>query len=62
MAESDVEREKHESGGPGKASRRESPHPEKRSNKPGQKQTPKERGQGKGGVRGVPEDKRRPAG
>ncbi|HET6467662.1 MAG TPA: hypothetical protein VFG43_04715 [Geminicoccaceae bacterium] len=62
MAESEVERRKHEAGGPGKASRKDDPDPEKRSNKPGQKQTPKERGQGKGGLRGVPEEKRRPAG
>ena len=48
MAESEVERRKHEAGGPGKASRKDDPSPEKRSNKPGQKQTPKERGQGQG--------------
>jgi hypothetical protein len=57
-----TEQRKHEAGGPGKPSKDRHIDPEKR-NKPGQKQTPHERGPGgEGGTRGVPDDQRRDSG
>jgi len=47
------ERKIHESGGPGKASKKAHVEPEKSGNKPGQLQTPHERGPGEGGARGA---------
>lgn len=44
-----TEHDKHAAGGPGKASRKGHADPEDSGNKPGQKQTPKDRGPGKGG-------------
>jgi hypothetical protein len=48
-----TERKTHQAGGPGKASKQEHAAPEKSRNKPGQLQTPKDRGGGEGGARGA---------
>ncbi len=54
--------ERHQAGGPGKSAKKGHIDPENR-NKPGQKQTPHERGPGgEGGTRGVPPEDRRDSG
>lgn len=57
-----TERDKHEAGGPGKAPREGHLDPAHSGNKPGQKQTPRERGPGKGGTRGAVRNKEREPG
>lgn len=61
MARDGTEAAKHRAGGPGKPSKEGHVDPEKH-NQPGQKQSDRERGPGKGGGRGVPPDERRDAG
>lgn len=54
-----TEEDKHQAGGPGKDSRKGHIDPEDSGNKPGQKQTPTERGPGQGGGQ---DPERRPGG
>jgi hypothetical protein len=54
--------DKHQAGGPGKSAKKGHIDPDQH-NKPGQKQTPHERGVGgEGGTRGVPPEKQRDSG